>query len=321
MSPRIGFIVNPLSHTVQRKGSLLERAHAGLKDILPVRIEAFSDLPEQMRQLADADVSALFVEGGDGTLQAVMSAWYGLSDRVDHFPDIAILPGGSTNLAYKIAGLRCRSIADVATYISAYRAGNRIARKKLPALCVERAGFPLPQVGMLLSTGALARAMIHTQTQFHGDGHRGSLAVAEAAFRFVLSPGAYLDATGAPLLRPSDMAAESAAFQLEGPHALSLMTTLPSLSLGLKPFWGQAGDGAIAFTHADWPITGFRAAFLKILAGATGRGMARHGLTSYRADAITLTCTEPVVLDGELLQIPSDGRITVRATQPLRFLR
>lgn len=321
MSPRAGFIVNPLSHTVQRKGSVLERAARDLTDVALIRISTFSSLPDQVRRLTEAGVSTLFIEGGDGTLQAVMSALVGAGDSAAPLPDIAILAGGSTNLAYKIAGLRCSAPDQVAAYVTAYRAGAEVSRTALPALQMSHSGLASPLAGMLLSTGSLARAMLYTQTQLHGDGQRGSMAVADAALRFVLAPGAYKDADGAPLLRPSELSAESATFHHHGPHALSLMTTLPSLSLGLKPFWGHEEAGPIAYTHAAWPIAGFRRAFLKILAGATGPGMARHGLQSHRAGEITLTCEDPIVLDGEVLQMPPDGRITVRPTRPFRFLR
>lgn len=321
MSLKAGFIVNPLSHTVKRKGSVLERAARDLQDVDLIRISTFSSLPDEVRQLTQSGVTAFFIEGGDGTLQAVMTALIAAVESPAPLPDIAILPGGSTNLAYKIAGLRGGAPGQIAEYVSAYQAGAELSRTPLPALQVTCAGLASPLAGMLLSTGSLARAMLYTQTQLHGDGQRGSFAVADAALRFVLAPGTYKDASGAPLLRPSELAAESATFQLRGPHALSLMTTLPSLSLGLKPFWGPEEDGPIAFTHAAWPITGFRRAFLKILAGATGPGMARHGLQSHRAGEITLICEGPVVLDGELLQLPLDGRITVRPTRPFRFLR
>lgn len=320
MSRRIGLIVNPLSHTVQRKGSTLERVAARVKDAVLIRISDFAGLPEQLRELAGEKVSAVFIEGGDGTLQAVLSGWPGLAQGGGQLPDLAILPGGSTNLAFKVAGLRRRTADDIAAFIRSYRADGLTTRTSLPALRIESPSLPAPLVGMLLSTGSLARAMIYTQKQIHGDGHRGSLAVAEAATRFVLSPGSYLDTDGEPLLRAGDFKADSPAFRLQGAHALSLMTTLPYLSLGLKPFWGEA-SGPIAVTYAQWPISGFRAAFLKILTNTTGPEMTRHGLTSYRTDGLNLCCSGPIVLDGELLQIPDDAPIRVSSTRPIRFLR
>lgn len=320
MKAPVGFILNPLSHTVQRKGSVLEAARDGIENTHLIRINDFQKLEEDVARLAQANPAAVFIEGGDGTLQAVMSAWPGLAEGLEGLPDFAILPGGSTNLASKIAGLGARTPGQIAGYISSYRAGGPVKRTSLRALKLDREGLERPLIGMLLSTGSLARAMIYTQNQIHGDGQRGSLAVAEAAARFAIVPETYLDTDGAPILRSSDLGADSSSFQLQGAHALSLMTTLPRLSLGLKPFWGQ-GTGAISFTHAAWPIAGFRQALLKVAAGMTGSGMKKHGLTSYKADYIEITCHDAIVLDGELLKMPAGARLAICPTHPIRFLR
>lgn len=320
MKSRIGLIVNPLSHSVRRKGSVLSQISSSLPDALLLQIDDFSRLPEQLAHLAADPLTAVFIEGGDGTLQAVLSAWPGLGEGRAPLPGFAILPGGSTNLAYKVAGFRSRSPDHLQQRVIAITGGAEMPSSDLRALRVEGTEGGRPQIGMLLSTGSLARAMIYTQKHLHGDGHRGSLAVGEAAARFVLSPERYLDEEGQPILRPGELGVDSPAFSLRGRHALSLMTTLPTLSLGLKPFWGQ-GAGAIKYTHAAWPIAGFRRAFLKILAGASGSGMLQHGLNSYCADLIELTCAEPVVLDGEILHLPDNARIRITPTSPIRFLR
>ena len=320
MRSRVGLIVNPLSHSVRRKGSVLSQISGSLTDAILLQIDDFSRLHEQLTDLASGPLTAVFIEGGDGTLQAILSAWPGMGEGRGSLPAFAILPGGSTNLAYKVAGFRSQSPNHLRQRIIAIAGGAETSARDLRALRVEGTEGGRPQIGMLLSTGSLARAMIYTQTHLHGEGHRGSLAVGEAAARFVLSPEKYLDEEGRPLLRPGELGVDSPAFSLRGRHALSLMTTLPALSLGLKPFWGQ-GAGAINYTHAAWPIAGFRRAFLKILAGASGRGMLQHGLTSYSADQIELTCSEPVVLDGEILHLPGNARIRVTPTPPIRFLR
>lgn len=320
MSRPVGLIVNPLSHAVQRRGSVLEHAATHIDGARLVRIGDFSLLPAQLAELADENVSAVFIEGGDGTLQAVLTSWSGLAQGRGFLPDFAVLPGGSTNLAFKVAGLRQHSADQLPAVVARYRAGQSVTRLAQPALKVESSALPRPQIGMLLSTGSLARAMIYTQNEIHGEGQRGSMAVAQAAARFVLSPEKYLDTDGAPLLRSTPISAQSEAFNVRGDHALSLFTTFSSLSLGLRPFWG-AETAPIAFTHAEWPIRRFRGAFLKILAGQTGSGMIQHGLTSYRANAVSVHYEGPVVLDGELLPVPGDGAIKITSTQPIQFLR
>ena len=318
MSGRVGFIVNPLSHTVKRQGSVLETVSAACGAHL-LRIDDFDALPAQIKTLAADGVSALFVEGGDGTLQAVLTAWFDLAPERP-MPDFAIIAGGSTNLAHKIMGLGPRSPKAVADYIADYRAGAASRYTEQAALKVESAALAQPQIGMLLSTGSLARTMLFVQRELHGEGRRGSWSVAHAAALFALNPKGQLDSDGAPLFRASPLRAEGDGFTVMGDHTLSLMTTLPSLSLGLKPFWNRRGQ-ALAFTRAEWPIRSFQSALLKVLAGATGPHMQDHGMQSFGSAQVFLNYNGPLVLDGEMLPAPEDGRIKVSATAPIRFLR
>lgn len=320
MTRRVGLIVNPLSHSVKRHGSVLEKVSAGHADAALLRITDFAALEEQMSRLAADNVSALFVEGGDGTLQAVLTAWFSLARQERALPDVAILAGGSTNLAHKIVGLGPRSPEAVAAYIANYQTGAATRHTRQAALKIESAALAQPYIGMLLSTGSLARTMLFVQRELHGDGHRGSMSVAQAAAMFALNPKGQLDSDGEPLFRASPMLAEGADFTFQGDHTLSLMTTLPSLSLGLKPFWDRQGQ-PLAFMHAEWPIRSFQTALLKVLMGATGSHMQRHGLRSVGAARVSLNYTGPLVLDGEVLPAAEDGRIKVSTTPPIRFLR
>lgn len=321
MNAPIGFVVNPNSHAVKRRGSVLEAAAAGIVGSHLARVENFATLGEHITGLANQGVRSIFVEGGDGTLHAVLTACYANQQRFSGMPEIAILPGGSTNLAYKVCGLRVKTAEQLTRFIERFRHdGASVRRAHQSALRVETGELAGAAIGMLLSTGSLARVMLYTQRELHGDGERGSRAVAAAAAKFVWAPEQHIDEDGLPLLRASTLVASSRGFRIQGQHTLSLMTTLPTLSLRLKPFWGK-GEGPIAFTHAQWPIRGLRTAFLKVLAGWTGAQMERHGLTSHRTDQINLTFAGPLMLDGEILEVPADGRIKVSVTPPIRFLR
>jgi hypothetical protein len=319
MSRRVGFIVNPLSHTVKRHGSVLEKVSAAGGGKTLMRLSDFGALPAQIQALAEDGVSALFVEGGDGTLQAVLTTWAALAPERP-WPDFAILAGGSTNLAHNVMGFGPRTPKAVAAYIARYKAHAAPRHTLQHALKVESAALAQPQIGMLLSTGALARTMLFVQRELHGDGRRGSWSVAQATALFALNPRGQMDADGAPLFRASALKAEGEGFSIQGEHTLSLMTALPALSLGLKPFWNRGGE-PLAFTHAQWPIRTFQSALLKVLTGATGPHMQNHGIQSFGVARVALRYNGPLVLDGEVLPAPEDGRIKVSATPPIRFLR
>lgn len=322
MIRQIGFVVNPASHAVATRGSMLEAVALDLPDACFLRLDDFDDLGPYARQMAQRGVRMIFVEGGDGTLLAVLSACLDPAAGFTALPDFAILPGGSTNLAADIFGFRGGTPAEITRRIEALaNAVDAPEREEHRALRVTSAALPNPAIGFVLSTGSLARAMLYTQREFHGEGRRGARAVAGAVLRFLLAPGRHRDTDGAPVLRGSRLEAtldgESCA---DGAHAFTLMTTLPRLSLGLQPFWG-GGTGAIRMTHATWPIRGLRRAMAKILLGLTGSGMARHGLRSFRADTVALHHDGPTVIDGEMLPPAADRRLHVSVTDPLSFLR
>lgn len=313
------FIVNSRSHRVRRHGSVLEQVARESGTAL-LQIDDFSNLPDALARLADKNPALVCIEGGDGTVQAVLSGWPGLSGQDQALPSFAILPGGSTNLIWEIAGLKQVRVREVRAFLACQKDIPVCRIVDLPAIRLESPALSRPQIGFLLSTGALASAMAYTQTAVFKEGRRGAPAIAGAIVRFLISPSRFIDQTGQPILRPYALSATSSSFNFTGAHALSLVTTLPHLSLGITPFWAD-GRGAIAYTHAQWPLRGLRRAFFRILLGQTGPGMIRHGLASYRTDALSLRCDGPAMLDGELLADASGLAIQVSLTRPIRFLR
>lgn len=321
MSARIGLIVNPGSHAVTQRGSMLEAAALELPEAAFLRLDDFRDLDPCIRQMAQAGVTQIFVEGGDGTLLAVLSSCLAPDAGFKTLPDFAILPGGSTNLAARSFGFLGKTPGEITRRITAL--ADKVeppVREHHRALRLESAALVHPAVGFVLSTGSLARAMLYAQREFHGEGRRGSRAVAVAIARFLIAPGRYRDVDGRPVLRASDLEVRTEKTVLAGAHAFSLISPLPRLSLGLNPFWGGE-NGAIAMTHAAWPVAGLRRALLKVLLKLTGPAMSRHRMTSLRADEFDLCHHDPVMIDGEILPMAPDHRLRVTATTPLGFLR
>lgn len=318
---RIGLIVNPRSHAVPRRGAMLEAAALDMPDACFLRLDDFSRLDEFACYMARNGVDKVFVEGGDGTLLAVLSACLAPEAGFEVLPDFAILPGGSTNLAARSFGFRGRTPGQITRRILAL--ADEVAepvRERHRALRVESTALPRPAIGFVLATGALARAMLYTLRTFFGDNGRGSRAVALAILRFLVAPTRYCDTDGQPVLRPSDLSVQGPGLALEGTHTLCLLSSLPRLSLGLAPFWG-VGDGPVRMTHAAWPVHGLRRAIIRILFRLTGPGLAAYGLSSYRAERLELCHEDPVLIDGEMIPRADDGRLRVSATEPLAFLR
>ena len=321
MSHRVGLIVNPRSHAVVRRGSLLEAAALELPDAHFLRLDRFESLDEGIRQMARCGVEKIFVEGGDGTLFAVLAACLAPESGFAATPEFAVLPGGSTNLAARIFGFRGDTHSEVAHRIAAFAdEAEEPVRESYRALRIESRALPYPAIGFVLTTGSLARAMLYAQREFHDEVRRGTRTIVVSILRFLMAPYRYRDVDGAPVLRASRLAVKGADVALDGEHALGLVTSLPQLSLGLKPFWGK-GDGHIALTHAAWPIKGFRRAMAKMVLHFSGPRLAAHGLTSYRSNRFDLIHDDPIVIDGEPMVRAKDGELHITITEPLVFLR
>lgn len=317
---RIAFVVNPRSHRVARKGSWLERAAGGVPVQSVLKAEDFDALPEQVNDLAKAGVTTFFVEGGDGTVSALLSACEALRNTFPEPPRFAVLPGGSTNLAYKNLGFRGPVFAAFERRLRAVFDGTSSRIDHCPALRVDCAAFAKPEIGFLLSTGSVARAMTYVQQNLHGDGHRGSLAVAQALMRFVSAPETYMDRDGKPVLRGSRASINGDSFAYDGVHGLAIMTSFPRLSLGVNPFWGRE-DGEIALTHATWPMPHIRRSLLEALLRKRPERLQQGGFTSHRTDRIALTVEDPIMIDGEAFDLAGTGEIAISLTEPIGFLR
>ncbi|MEP5761860.1 MAG: diacylglycerol kinase family protein [Litoreibacter sp.] len=310
------FVTNPKSHRVARHGSWL----AMNDTIESLEFTGDDALKAALAARARNGLSKIFVEGGDGTVLAVLSACHAIAETFSNTPQIAILPGGSTNLAYKAVGFRARNAKAFQKRLAELRAGAGAATVTQRTLLVENPAFADPKLGFVLSTGTLARAMHHVQTEFHGPGHRGSLAVASAILRFLTRPHSYLDADGHPVVRGSPLTITGKGISHTGDHCLSLMTSLPRLSLGLNPFWGK-GAGGIALTHADWPMAHFRRGLVQALAWKNAESLNKIGFVSHKTDMIEFSPQDPFMLDGESFTANTDAPLRVTLSQPIRFLR
>ncbi len=320
-SASTAFIINPASHIVRTRGSILADIAGKWPQVPVCTVDDFDALPDRIRQLLGGGVTTLFVEGGDGTVEAVLSACLSASRAGHALPAIAILPGGSTNLAYKMIGFRVPGRRGLRQAVDRFLSGAPTAASRSQhALMVRHEDSDELHVGFLLSTGSVARAMLYTQQNLH-DGRRGAIAVARAVAQFALFPKHALHSDGEPVIRPSKFHELSSGSQPSPDmHAFAVLSTFERLSLGMQPFWNR-GEHPIAMTRGDWPLRRLRLGVAKLAAGLPGQSLETHGLTSKGCDAVAFRCDGPVVLDGELLCANEDQLFHVTATPALEFVQ
>ncbi|WP_395020252.1 diacylglycerol/lipid kinase family protein [Dongia sp.] len=303
MSAKIGVVSN--AHSNRNRTGLKEFA-ALLHDHPQVKHLAFhdiSDLTDCLREMAAAGVTHLCISGGDGTVQAAISAL--INDKpFAAMPKLSLLSAGMTNVIARDLGETELPAPHLKRLIERVEAGDpgQTVERNVMTLDLFDGGPPIH--GFLLGAIAFYQGTILGRRKVHGMGFTQSLASKIGILLSVLRVLWY---------GPGDRSGfhgERVALSLDGkaepPQDLFLLvaTTLTGILPGIKPFWGL-GPGPIRLTTISHPPRRFAFAALPALRGKPKPWMESHGYCSRRADQLECDLVTPVVFDGEFLE--TDG--------------
>lgn len=295
------FIVNSLSERVARKGSVLRELYGETDDIF--YLDPFDYLPAAVEKAAEDTVEHIIIEGGDGTVQGVISEFLRQENRFETFPKFSIIPGGMTNQVAKNIGFPSAKAHQVEAKLA-----TELSPTENPLLVVSETDGP-DYSGFLFSTGAIPQITRYTTGKLHRKGIGGSLAVFGGILKGIRGNDAAL----------MHLTQVQLADLYDGDHLGTVVTTLPGLILGLDPFWGPEN----APLRLTWVTAGYKKLGRNILGLWLGRksvDRSEDGMFSVCRNDIDYTYSGPIVLDGEFLSFPS-GKFTVRASRPVTFLR
>lgn len=295
--------INPHSERVGKKGSRLA-TYADDHDARVFDLALMEALPSQVE--AALSTSDLFViEGGDGTVQCVMSEVLRQVGDDAPLPDFAIAPGGMTNQIAKVIGMKrlgksgFKHIHDDPTALQ-----SRMIRLRCD-------GQP-DQYGFLFSTGALPMVTDYAKNELHARGIGGSAAVFGGIVKAVLGERD-------ELMPPTDCELRINGTTLEGPHLGTIATTLPSVTLGLNPFWGTE-DGDLHLTYVDGKAARLHRHIAEVWVGFKGKDRTPDGFHSWNTQEAEFTYSGPVMMDGEPFDLPGE-RFTLSASRPVTIRR
>lgn len=295
------FIVNPLSERVSRKGAALEQLTSD--DSRVVHLNPFDVLPAAVSKAAEDNIEHVIIEGGDGTVQGVISEFLRQEDSFASFPKFSIIPGGMTNQVAKNIGFASAKKNRVAARLSS----SQFKETTIPLLILTDDNGQ-QQSGFLFSTGAIPQLTDYTKNQLHGKGVGGSLAVIGGVIKAIRGN--------------DDTLMQSSAIDInglyQGAHLGTVLTTLPSLLLGLDPFWSE-DDAPLRLTWATSEYKKLGRNIFSLWLGRKSKDRSHDGLFSQNCDHIDFNYSGPVVLDGEFLSFPT-GKFTIRPSRPVTFL-
>jgi len=313
----VGLISNPasghnrdqLEHIrarVARHPAIHHRITAGTDEIAPV-----------LRELAALDIDILAINGGDGTVAAVLGELLE-SQPFARPPLIALLPGGTANNTAGDIGMRGalgKAVARFCQWCESDRPmQDKLVRRALLRVVPDCA--PTPRYGMFLGGGAVIHGTEYAHREIHSRGLRDDLSLALGTLRTVWG-----------VLRndPAFNRHVDITFTLDDrapvrhDTLILAVSTLQRLSFGMRPFWSRE-SGAIRLTFMEQGCTQFARTFLSIVRGRPNRNaVPERGYHSHNADRVALAMTGKLNLDGELLDIASGAVIS--ASPALAFLR
>lgn len=299
------FVINALSETVAAKGSRL--------DDLPAELSSAvfkSSIFDSLDDIVTAGMAAgwVIIEGGDGTAQGVISAFLNRVSDSDSMPKFTLLPGGMTNQVAKNIGHISKKRGAITTLL----AGQNQKSLRIPLVKISAKGYP-DQFGFLFSSGGVPMITKYTKAKIHSKGIGGSMAVLAGILKGVSGK----DST---VLTPSQIRLTiNDNFQRDESHLGTLVTTLPSIMLGLDPFWGRNSDDALRITYVRKDPKHLARHVAGLWMGRKQLDRSRDGLHSWRAKTLDYDYDGPIVLDGEPLDMGPFFQIT--HTQAVTFLR
>lgn len=315
---KTAIFINPHSHTVKTKDSVLSAISTDL--VSPnhrFMLEDFTALQTQITPLIQDQIKTVCIEGGDGTVQAVISACLQRQDEFNPFPKFVLLPGGMTNLAARHLGVKRPTVEK----ISAILQSDNPSVQSLPLLSIHT--NDQTQYGFLFSTGAFAAASKYCQETVHGDGYTGAKAVLITIKRILFGP----KAQKSDILQPSPLSLHVNGGDIKGIHVLTIASTMKTLMLGLTPFWTNPDQASkpnkLRLTLIKQGARGYVKNLLLLLKPSQSakriEKLERDGFHSFEQNSIVINYTGPMVLDGEFLS-PTKSPITLSTSQPIQFV-
>jgi diacylglycerol kinase (ATP) len=317
---RCGLINNPESGQNSRRG-LLDRVRTLLTAhpaVASFEAHTIDGMHAAVAELVRSETEVIVVNGGDGTVQAVLTALLG-GPAPATLPLLAVLPGGSANTTARNVGYSRRPFRALQRLLEEAAQGRLAgAVEKRPVVRVDADGET--RFAMLFGAGAVYHGIDFFRREVESRGLHGQLGAGIAVGTFL---GHVASGRGGRLFPPlrAEIRIDGEAVD-GGPYFGILTSTMDRQVLGMSPYWG-VGPGSLRFSALSYAPRGLPRAIVPALRGRPSVHLRPDlGYRSANAEQIELTFDSGYTLDGELFAL--DGatmHVTLSARQHAYFLR
>jgi hypothetical protein len=311
---QIGLLTNPNARQARKVPAEVSGVHHVLREEITASPDA---VPAALDRLLAHGIEALIVNGGDGTLGAVIAHLerHRLKTQAP-LPKLIPVLGGTNNSVAKDVGAVGRLDA-VKKQLAAAPSLSELETIRRATLYVDRGSQRLG-CGFVFSTGLIARFA----DAYYAGSLRGPVQVAKVVIEKLstaLLPTQSNRAFWA--FEPNDIVINGQRMPLPNGAALSYCSTIDTQILFFKPFLATASElartnGFNVLVNALPKTTILRHFFKFVLGKYSGEG---HALAVGRT--LTLSGTKRIMLDGEMHDIGENEVLTLSPGPVVEFLR
>jgi diacylglycerol kinase (ATP) len=295
-APRIGVVINPLSGGNLKGLGDIRRIIDDYPQVVHCDVQTPYDVLTALKKFARQEVGLLAVNGGDGTVQAVLTTLFH-HQPFETQPLLAVLQSGTTSMTARdvgFSGSRVQSLKKLFGW-AATGMGNPRAIDR-PVLQVQTPGHQT-RYGMFFGASAIYQGIQYFHRKLNTKGLRGEIGPGLAILRFLWSA----------VRRSSDFIQAvpvSIAVDDNSPQHFDsfvvLVSTLERLFLGLYPYWGSE-SGPLHYTAVRAHPRHLLRVLPSVLRGRRGSyGTPENGFYSHNAHEIKLNLAGGFTLDGQL---------------------
>lgn len=318
---RTGVINNPLSFRTKRRKvlpALREVLHAHPR-VAYHEVDRPEDIIAATHALLDADCELLVVNGGDGTVQAVLTGVFNRGP-LDALPLLAVLPGGTTNMVAADIRSPTRAVPALQRLLATARDGRvhgTVVQR--PVMRAEITPDAPPIYSMFFGSGAIYHGIKFCRHYVATLGVRGEVGPGLALAVFL---GKIALGHGGRMFPPLHLSGRIDGQPLRtGAYLGMLVSTVSRQFLGLRPFWGRE-RGPLKFTALSYSPQHLWRAVPAVMRGKPNRFVRpEYGYTSQNAVELELHLDCGFTLDGELFTPRAGAPVMLRSGCTASFLR
>ena len=306
-TPNIGVLINPLSGgNLNGLGSIRDLINDN-PQVIYHDVQTPQDVLEALLDFARRDVNLLAVNGGDGTVQAVLTNLF-LHQPFSTMPLLAVLQSGTTSMTARdvgFSGSRVRSLQKLFKWATTGDGEPKVIQR--PVLQVQAPGHQT-YYGMFFGASAIYQGIEYFHRKVNTKGLRGELGPGVTILRFLWSAVRRRSGFIPPI--PVSVTVDEKPPQKFDSFVV-LVSTLERLFLGIHPYWGIE-SGPLHYTAVRAYPRHLLMALPALLRGCRSNfGTNENGFYSHNGHEIKLNLGSGFTLDGQLYTPENKEKPTV----------